>query len=250
MKVRDPDVGGEGWAAAEFLVAWPLASARMQAAGRAGDLAETAELRSLTPNQLTDGATLTRREAFAARASRARSPLPARLAPTRRSTRWSSCARRVGWTSWDGMAARGARLICWLGWASRPPGPRGRRNRLGAGGRRRRGGQAGPLSPRWATTSWPRVRSSVGASRLRQFGNRLAGCAGQAVVRAARDRIARHGAARCRRSTWPPCRASATRTPRRSKGVARSTDCPRTEAARRPARHPTPSATCRGTFLI
>lgn len=116
-RVRHPD-GPEGWVASDFLVAWDgvnrnLRTVKMleRSAGfeavaegdRSWALAP-AEVRSITPNQLKDSASLTAWESIAACGPAATVAFARAVGHDLTLDQAISAARTVGWNAWSGMA--------------------------------------------------------------------------------------------------------------------------------------------------
>ena len=116
-KVRHPD-GPVGWVASDFLVAWDgvdrqLRTIKLQS--RSAGVDPTAErdrswtlappeLRSITPDQLKDGLTLTPQEALAACGPAAAVAFARAIGHDLTMDQATAAARPVGWTAWGGMA--------------------------------------------------------------------------------------------------------------------------------------------------
>jgi hypothetical protein len=122
-RVRHPD-GPEGWVASDFLVAWDgvdrsLRTTKLleRSAGveplaerdRAWALAPP-EVRSITPDQLEDSATLTSWEAFAACGPAAAVAFARAVGHDLTLDQATAAARTVGWNAWSGMAGPRAEL--------------------------------------------------------------------------------------------------------------------------------------------
>jgi hypothetical protein len=116
-RVRHPD-GPEGWVASDFLLAWDgvnrglRMTKLLERSAGVDPLAERdrgwtlapEELRSITPDQLKDGATLSRGEAFAACGPAAAVAFARATGHDLTLDQATTAARTVGWTAWGGMA--------------------------------------------------------------------------------------------------------------------------------------------------
>ena len=115
--VHHPD-GADGWVASEFLVAWDGVDRRMrtmklQARSAGVDLTAARDrswtmappdLRSITPDQLKDGQTLSSSEAYAACGPAAAVAFARAVGHDLTLDQAAAAARMVGWNGWLGMA--------------------------------------------------------------------------------------------------------------------------------------------------